>query len=104
MPDAPVGLPGGETGWLLEVLSGNAFKLLVFGAPPAEAIAGVDTIVVGRDVVDREGLLTMRLDARPGSAYLVRPDQHLCARMRRFDASAVRAALARAMGQSVGAA
>jgi 3-(3-hydroxy-phenyl)propionate hydroxylase len=48
---------------------------------------------------DAECLAAKRFDARPGTAYLIRPDQHVAARWRRFDAEAVRAALARATGQ-----
>ena len=47
-------------------------------------------------VEDSEGLLWQRFDARAGTFYLVRPDQHVCARWRRFDVGATRAALARA--------
>jgi 3-(3-hydroxy-phenyl)propionate hydroxylase len=47
-------------------------------------------------VVDAEGLLAARYDATEGTTYLFRPDQHVCARWRRFDAAAVRAAVARA--------
>jgi len=48
--------------------------------------------------MDREGLLTTRLDARPGSAYLIRPDQHLAARMRHADPARIGRAVARMMG------
>ena len=47
---------------------------------------------------DLHGLAARRYDARPGTCYLIRPDQHVAARWRRFDATAVRAALARASG------
>jgi 3-(3-hydroxy-phenyl)propionate hydroxylase len=47
-------------------------------------------------VDDRAGLAAERYDATDGTVYLVRPDQHVCARWRRFDASAVLAALATA--------
>jgi 3-(3-hydroxy-phenyl)propionate hydroxylase len=45
-------------------------------------------------VVDREGLAAKRYDARPGTVYLLRPDQHVCARWRHFDLTAVRTAIA----------
>ncbi len=52
-----------------------------------------------RDVVgDPEGLVAARYDGRAGTCYLFRPDQHVCARWRAFDANAVRTALARATG------
>ena len=47
-------------------------------------------------VVDGDGLAVRRFDARAGTAYLIRPDQHVAARWRAFDAAAVRAAVARA--------
>jgi 3-(3-hydroxy-phenyl)propionate hydroxylase len=47
---------------------------------------------------DVQGLLAQRYDARPGTYYLLRPDQHVCARWRQLDAAPVRAALGRAVG------
>ncbi|MEP7207360.1 MAG: FAD-dependent oxidoreductase, partial [Casimicrobiaceae bacterium] len=47
---------------------------------------------------DVEGLVRMRYDAQPGSVYLFRPDQILCARWRGFDLEAVRRARDRALG------
>jgi 3-(3-hydroxy-phenyl)propionate hydroxylase len=49
---------------------------------------------------DAEGLAAKRYDARPGTFYLLRPDQHVCARWRDLDVAAVRAALARATGHA----
>ncbi len=49
---------------------------------------------------DMQGLAARRYDAQPGTCYLIRPDQHVAARWRRFDAAAVRAALARATGHA----
>ena len=106
--DAPV--TGACGPWLLDYLGGG-FVLLVFGegvdAAAARALCaapvpcrvvqvggagGADREVIG----DAEGLVAARYDGRPGTCYLVRPDQHVCARWRAFDAAAVRAALARA--------
>jgi 3-(3-hydroxy-phenyl)propionate hydroxylase len=47
---------------------------------------------------DATGRFTERFDAQPGSTYLLRPDQHLCARWRSFDPNKVRAARLRALG------
>jgi 3-(3-hydroxy-phenyl)propionate hydroxylase len=47
-------------------------------------------------VTDAQGLLTQRYDLRPGSCYLLRPDQHVAARWRALDAQRVRQALATA--------
>ncbi|RJF95989.1 FAD-dependent oxidoreductase [Noviherbaspirillum saxi] len=49
-------------------------------------------------VVDIEGMLANRFDATPGTFYLLRPDQHICARWRRFDTSLVADAMVRATG------
>jgi 3-(3-hydroxy-phenyl)propionate hydroxylase len=116
LDDAPV-LAGGRPGWLLSH-TGQGFVLMLFGAPSAAQRDALDalareTVPVHPLVVfaaggsaplalswveDSEGLVSRRFDARPGTAYLIRPDQHVCARWRRFDAGAVRAALARATG------
>jgi 3-(3-hydroxy-phenyl)propionate hydroxylase len=49
-----------------------------------------------RVLADRKGLVRKRLDAREGTTYLLRPDQHVCARMRSFDAGRLRDAVRRA--------
>ena len=106
--DAPVS--GARGAWLLGCFAG-AFTLLTFGdtVPAADAarLAGAripcGIVQVGGDAVDhalhvddRDGLAAKRYDARDGTCYLLRPDQHVCARWRAFDRRAVDAAVARA--------
>jgi 3-(3-hydroxy-phenyl)propionate hydroxylase len=67
--------------------------------PAPRGFNGVALTVIGEDLFDREGKFTQRLDATPGATYLVRPDQHLCARWRSFDAAAVRHAHQRALAR-----
>ena len=105
--DAPVRGPEGD--WLLRHLE-RGFTLLAFGPLPggevdALARGAVPVHVVQVDapaapgavaVKDTEGLVASRYAATPGTCYLFRPDQHVCARWRAFDLAAVRGALARA--------
>lgn len=105
--------------WLL-AHTGNRFQLLLFVesadrldaetraaiARLADAAVPVQTLLVAQQaaavpagiacVVDTQGLAARRCDARPGTAYLLRPDQHVAARWRALDTGAVRAAVARA--------
>ncbi len=99
IPDAPVRRPDGTHGHLLETLSGRDFELLYVkdGALPSLP-ADIKVTVIGDDVRDESGLIARRLDASPGAAYLVRPDQHLCARWRRADAGKIAAAKRTALG------
>ncbi|MFM1988246.1 MAG: hypothetical protein RJA99_1203 [Pseudomonadota bacterium] len=101
--DAPV-TRGGRASWLLNELP-EGFVLLVFGAkPPAARVesGGVAATVlsVGDDVADVEGLVARRYDGRPGTVYLLRPDQYVAARWRAFDAAGIEAAIARACGRA----
>jgi 3-(3-hydroxy-phenyl)propionate hydroxylase len=119
LADAPV-LHLGRPGWLLRH-TGNRFMVLLFADAPGDVDAAtrdtlaalaadavpVHTLLVSRQagqapagvsmVIDHQGVASTRLDARPGTAYLLRPDQHVAARWRRLDGSAVRAAVARAI-------
>jgi len=118
MDDAPVRVEG-RAGWLLDqVGAGFALMLFVDDASAldagtcatlkalAESRPGVAPLIVAPQasrsgegltwIEDVEGLVRQRYDARPGSVYLLRPDQHVAARWRKFDAAKVRAALARA--------
>jgi 3-(3-hydroxy-phenyl)propionate hydroxylase len=106
--DAPIA--DARAPWLLDYLH-DGFTLLAFGdtiSPEAAEALSRDAIPcrvvqVGGEpagdravVRDRDGLLRDRYDGRPGTCYLLRPDQHVCARWRRFDVEAVRAAIRRA--------
>ena len=109
--DAPV--TGGEGPWLLRYLE-HGFTLLAFGPLPADAVATlargaipVHVVQVGAPAApgavaigDPEGLVASRYAALPGTCYLLRPDQHVCARWRAFDLPAVQAALARATARA----
>jgi 3-(3-hydroxy-phenyl)propionate hydroxylase len=116
MDDAPVAHDG-RPGWLLDH-TGGRFQLMVYADDPAaldvSALLGLrgDAVPVELLVVsprpgtegpggatllhDAHGLVARRYDARDGSAFLLRPDQHLAARWRAPDLARVRAAVARA--------
>jgi 3-(3-hydroxy-phenyl)propionate hydroxylase len=92
--------------WLLEMLPPD-FTLLVFidlygdsAALTALALAmrplPQGPLAVCPYLVPCEGVIAQRYDARPGTVYLLRPDQHVAARWRSLDLAAVRAAVARA--------
>jgi 3-(3-hydroxy-phenyl)propionate hydroxylase len=70
----------GQPIWLLEALGGEETLLHVPNGVAAPA--GRRVLVIGKDLIDVEGLFAQRFDATPGSTYLVRPDQHLAARWR----------------------
>ncbi len=106
--DAPVRGADGE--WLLSYLGGS-FTLLGFAdavgphgvaalarerIPCKVVLVGAKPVGGARIVDDVEGLAVQRYDARPGTVYLLRPDQHVCARWREFDLPSVRGAIARA--------
>ena len=95
--DAPI-LRDGHPGWWLNQL-GQGFVLLSFGAAEPVSVGRVTAQVleVGRDVIDVDGVLAQRYDAQPGTVYLIRPDQYVAARWRRFDPASVQAALRHAL-------
>jgi len=100
--DAPArGADGGDD-WLLHHLGGD-FTLLVFDADlPADALENlplpIRIVRIGKDLSDPTGSMAKRYDPRPDTVYLIRPDQHVAARSRRFDRAWLDAALARALG------
>lgn len=85
--DAPVG-----SEWLFDYL-GDAFLLLAYGWAGRE-IDGLKIINVGAS----ETLIIERYNLEPGSAYLIRPDQHVAARWRHPEASQIAVALKKARG------
>lgn len=107
MPGAPaVDAPVDAGDWLLRHIGGIGFTLLVFGSPralptlPAQLVFVTETKAAGA-LHDREGVAALRYGARDGCVVLFRPDQHVAARWRRFDAAAIDCALRRATMQPV---
>ena len=122
--DAPVTQHGDKDWWLaqldggfvLAVFCGNALPdgdtqqallAMRMGPVPVKAVlvldAQCDASGLAADlpvVTDVEGCLAKRYDAQAGTAYLIRPDQHIAARWRAFNADAVAAAVKRATGHA----
>ena len=118
MDDAPV-LENGKECWLLDKV-GRQFVALYFADDPAVLDAAtiaalsdlscggipVRPLVISRKagtvaggmatLEDLRGIAAQRYDARPGTIYLLRPDQHVAARWRSLDAAKLKAAVARA--------
>lgn len=117
MADAPVQAAGAD-GWLLGQL-GNRFQALHYvddagaiDAATAQALGQqaqgsveVEPVVVARrgqapaglkTLIDTKGCVAQRYDLKPGTTYLARPDQHVAARWRAFDAGKLQAAVAKA--------
>jgi 3-(3-hydroxy-phenyl)propionate hydroxylase len=108
----------GAATWLLHHL-GNRFQCMVYVDDVAQVDAStlsalkalqrssisIDPLVITRQaghiegvtvLTDAQGLFAKRYDAKAGSTWLVRPDQHVSARWRQFDAQKVQAALQQA--------
>jgi len=122
--DAPVETRGAPDWWLSQLDGEFVLALFCGDAPPARdtllalqalrmapipvkavLVAGpqCDLSALPADlaaVTDREGCLGKRYDAQPGTAYLIRPDQHIAARWRAFDTAAVAASINRATGRA----
>jgi len=114
--DAPIAIRGAP-GWLLSQIGGDFNGLYFSDGPltgdivelfarlskaeiPVKVLVVVpngagpsDTTAQWAVVEDREGLARRRFDAHSGTFYLLRPDQHVCARWRRFDFETVHKAV-----------
>jgi 3-(3-hydroxy-phenyl)propionate hydroxylase len=118
--DAPIAADG-RAGWFLPHI-GNTFCAVYFsdGKPLSDdtisslksvtdSTPGIKTLVIVPKgarlfapahievLEDIDGMLAERLDAADGTCYLLRPDQHVCARWRKLDTKKIQAALARAI-------
>ncbi|OZI71701.1 FAD-dependent oxidoreductase [Bordetella genomosp. 12] len=89
--------PDGQTRAALHALADQALAPRIVLVRPPNADWQADPAFAC--VTDTAGMLAARYDAQPGTCYLIRPDQHIAARRRDTDITALRAALARAAGQ-----
>ncbi|HSV48292.1 MAG TPA: FAD-dependent oxidoreductase [Ramlibacter sp.] len=100
--DAPIGTDA-QPRWLLRSLAAEGFTALLFDGPGsaekaralqdgAQGLAALQVLVL-----PASGPAAQRYDAQPGTVYLLRPDQHVCARWRRPTAADVQDALRRAL-------
>ncbi len=103
LPDAPViHAASSRASHVLREL-GHDFTLLYFGKAPqwASQLAASEPLLklvcIGADDINDHGALAQRLGAPTGSAYLLRPDQHICARWTQPSADLVRSALAQVL-------
>ncbi|HUE45499.1 MAG TPA: FAD-dependent oxidoreductase [Aestuariivirgaceae bacterium] len=97
--DAPLRDAGGRETWLLDELSDGFTAICVSDDARPDVPEGITLKLIGEELIDAEGLFRARYDARPGSTYLFRPDQYLCARFRAYDAETLAAARLRALGR-----
>jgi 3-(3-hydroxy-phenyl)propionate hydroxylase len=100
VPDVPVKDVNGRSMWLLDLLGSRTTLICVQDVPLAALTGGLAVITLGRTVFADGDFFQKRFDASPGAAYLVRPDQHLAARWRRYDGASITKAAARLDGSS----
>jgi 3-(3-hydroxy-phenyl)propionate hydroxylase len=86
----------------LDAATARACKALAAAPIPIEVVLVSPKAGVAPDglrvFVDSKNRFAERYDAQSGTTYLIRPDQHVAARWRAFDAAALTSALARATG------
>lgn len=75
----------------------------VGGSPVADGIAAEGLAFDATVLHDVEGRVAQRYDAAPGTTYLLRPDQHVCARWRALQEHDLTEAIERALGVSASA-
>ncbi|UCV08154.1 FAD-dependent oxidoreductase [Dechloromonas denitrificans] len=84
----------------LDAATARRFKALADAGIPLEVVLVSPTAGQApeglRVFEDYTGRFAERYDSEPGTVYLLRPDQHVAARWRSFDATRLKAALARA--------
>lgn len=116
-PDAPLSR-GGEKVWLLQLLTGDfagiSYQTSATRPSHGDELAKLWSSSVALPVLtitheelgpdaqvdtfwDAEGVFAKRFGARPGSFYLIRPDQHLAAHWPALSAEAVAAALKKSL-------
>src|SRR6185312_8649245 len=77
VPDAPVRRRDGKVVHLLEQIGGEFTLLYAKDGAAPNAPDGIRLMTVGEDVIDTTGAFAQRFDAKPGTTYLLRPDQHV---------------------------
>ena len=109
--DAPIRDVDGRAAWLLPRAGHSVFTAFVFGdgddvkraesaIVQAATLAEMTVSIVRVPLDAAHALAVQRYDAQAGTVYLLRPDQHVCARWRLADTGRVKAALDRARGKS----
>jgi 3-(3-hydroxy-phenyl)propionate hydroxylase len=107
--DAPLADEMHRSSWLLHQFDGR-FCVLIYGLPDVVRATLGRLVGLGDRVsfvtlspaglagplVDRDGVFAREYDARDGTVYLIRPDQHVAARWREPDLAAVTRAFNRA--------
>jgi 3-(3-hydroxy-phenyl)propionate hydroxylase len=103
MLDAPIAARASGSTYLTDafIQAGTRFTLFEFANGAADDPPdGVGVVRLGGNdgFSDPAGLAAARYDAEPGTAYLLRPDGYVAARLRHPTRPAIEAALARASG------
>lgn len=110
VPNLPVQFGGGNAGHLHDALAPGRFTLLLFadtlpaGTATSLSLSAADVIVVGGGVgpaiIDTDGAIARLFAADRFPAYLIRPDEHVAARLVSVTPANIANALAIATGNS----